>query len=101
MTTAAALDLTANEQQHVRVALRFLHVRFGGWLALGKALKFKDTTLSNVASGRPVTASLAIRVARLVKVGVDELLGGSYPPPGSCPLCGANTGPEAHTNALG
>ncbi len=86
--------ISTKEQQHVRVALRFLRVRFGGWAALGKALKSGEETLSAVASKRPVSASLAFRVARLVDVGIDDLLAGAFPPAGSCPLCGANAGAE-------
>jgi len=84
----AAPDLTVAEQQCVRVALRFLRVRFRGWTSLSQALRVKDTTLSKIAGRGTVTASIAIRTARLVRVGIDELLVGKYPPPGSCPLCG-------------
>jgi hypothetical protein len=31
---------------------------------------------------------MAVRVARMVKVGVDDLLVGKFPPPGECPKCG-------------
>ena|ERR1700722_10621063 len=94
-----SLDLTTEEQQHVRVALRYLRVRFGGWANLAKALRFKDTTLSNVASGRAVTATMAVRMARLVKVGIDDMIGGTYPPKGSCPLCGHGAGSD-NTNGV-
>lgn len=81
-------DLTAEEQAHVRAALRFLRARCGGWAPLAKALGFKDTTLSKVANGRVVAPLLAFRVARLVNVGVDDLLAGKFPSPGTCPHCG-------------
>ncbi len=91
MTTT--YDLTNQEQHHVRVALRFLRVKFGTWATLGKAIRFKDTTLSAVASGHKVVSPmLVVRVARLVKVGLDDLLAGGYPPKGSCPLCGHHKG---------
>ena len=32
---------------------------------------------------------IAFRVARLAKVGVDDVLAGRFPPPGTCPHCGA------------
>ena len=32
--------------------------------------------------------TLALRIARLVGVGVDDVLGGKYPPAGVCPHCG-------------
>jgi hypothetical protein len=82
------VDLTAKEQDHVRGALQFLRRRFDGWQSLAKVLRFKQTTLSNVAKGRTVSASLAFRVARLASVPVDDLLAGSFPAPGTCPHCG-------------
>jgi hypothetical protein len=84
-----ASDLSAAEQQCVRVALKFLRVRFRGWSSLSKALRVKDTTLSKIASGGTVTTSIAVRTARLVRVGIDDLLVGKWPPAGSCPLCGS------------
>jgi hypothetical protein len=81
-------DLTATEQQHVRAALRFMHARYGGWEPVGKALHVNPGTLSQLLGRRAITASLAVRVARTVGVGVDDLLGGKYPPPGVCPYCG-------------
>jgi hypothetical protein len=89
-------DLTATEQHRVRVALRFLRVKFGGWAGLAKALKSGEVMLSAVASKRPVSASLAFRVARLTGVGIDDLLAGKFPPPGSCPLCGHGPAREAN-----
>lgn len=76
-------DLTADEQKNVRTAVRFLSVRCGGWAVLAKALHAHQTTLR-----RAVSASLAVRVARLAGVGVDDVLGGKYPPAGTCPHCG-------------
>jgi hypothetical protein len=90
-------DLTADEQGHVRTALRFLRARCGGWAPLAKALRFKDTTLSNVASGRTVGASMAVRVARLGGVTVDDVLTGRFPSPGTCPHCGHREAPQAAT----
>jgi hypothetical protein len=82
-------DLTAKEQDHVRAALRFLHVRCGTWRTLSKPLKSGWKTLALVASGtRPACASLAVRVARLAGVGVDDVLTGRYPLPGTCAHCG-------------
>jgi hypothetical protein len=88
-------DLTAQEQANVRTALRFLRSRCGGWAPLGKALHLKDTTLCNVARGRAATPTLAFRVARLGGVGVDDVLAGRYPAPGTCPHCGHCEEPRA------
>jgi hypothetical protein len=82
-------DLTLNEQRQVRVALRLLRLRCDGWVPLAKVLHYEGDTLEKVTNGRrPVTASLAFRVARFVEVSVDDLLAGKYAPEGTCPHCG-------------
>lgn len=82
-------DLTAQEQTHVRTALKFLRLRCGTWAVTAKALRLGESTIADVAAGRRVaSALLAFRVARLAKVGVDDLLAGRYPAPGTCPHCG-------------
>ncbi len=81
-------DLTTQEQVNVRTALRFLRSRCGGWAGVGKALGFKESTLSNAMSISPPSASMAIRVARLAGVPVDDVLNGRYPAQGTCPHCG-------------
>jgi len=81
-------DLTNQQEANVRAALQFLRLRFGGWASVAKALRFKEQTLANVAKGRSVSASMAVRVAKLVNVGIDDLLAGKFPPPGTCPYCG-------------
>jgi hypothetical protein len=73
----------------VRAALQFLRARFHGWKAVAKLLHVKEERLSQLGGGKAaVTASLTFRVARLVKVGVDDILAGKYPPEGACPYCG-------------
>ena len=87
--------LTAEEQQNVRAALRFLHIRFGTWQTLAKALRFKRTRLVEATSGREVvSADLVLRVARLVEVPFDDVAAGRYPLPGTCPHCGSGGGAE-------
>jgi hypothetical protein len=82
-------DLTTKEQACARAALQFLRTRCGGWGPLGKALGFSEGTLSGVGAGsRPPTASMAVRVARLASVGVDDVLQGRFPAPRTCPYCG-------------
>lgn len=82
-------DLDEKEQQHVRTALQYLRRRVGAWKPLADALGFQYDTVEKVANarGRNVTASMAIRVARLAGVGVDDLLSGKYIP-GACSRCG-------------
>lgn len=82
-------DLTAQEQGHVRTALRFLRTRSGGWSPIAKVLGFKDSTLSAILNGhKAVSVRLALRIARLAAVGVDDVLAGRFPPAGTCPHCG-------------
>ena len=83
------LDLTAQEQTNVRTALRFLRARMGGWKSVAKVLRFNETSLAHVVSGKKrVSETLAFRAARLAAVSVDDLLAGKFPAPGSCPHCG-------------
>ena len=82
------LDLDGTEQKHVRTALRHLRLRMGAWAPLAKALHYANDTVEKTVNGRrPVTAKMAIRVARLAGVGIDDLLDGKYLP-GACPHCG-------------
>lgn len=88
-------DLTASEQTNVRAALRFLRARCGSYETLSKALGFGKGTASNVVGGRAVSPLVAFRVARLAKVGVDDVLAGRFPEPGVCPHCGHRTAQAA------
>ncbi len=82
-------DLTLTEQRHVRTALRVLRTRMGGGCAVGKALHCVYSTLDKVCNQRrTVTARMAVRVARLVDMPVDDLLAGKFVPEGTCPHCG-------------
>lgn len=81
-------DLDNKEQQHVRAALRYLHRRIGTWKQVAEALRFAPTTIDNVLCGRAVSPTMALRVARLCGVMIDDLLVGRFFPPGACPNCG-------------
>jgi len=82
-------DLTAIEQANVLIAMRHLRVKCGGWKPLADALGFSPHTIRHVREGdRGVSASMALRVAKLAAVGVDDILRGRFPPPGTCPKCG-------------
>ena len=95
-------DLTGAEQTRVRAALRFLRARCGGWANLAKILGFAEDTLGKVANERkPATPVLAFRVARFVKLGVDDVLAGRFPPPGTCPHCGHCAGATTSAPASG
>lgn len=91
IAVARASDLTAEEQGHVRTAMRFLRTRAGSWAALAGVLRFKETYLCDVANERAnatASASLAVRIAKLAQVGVDDVLTGRFPDPRACPHCG-------------
>jgi hypothetical protein len=82
-------DLTAKEQRAVRTALRFLRLRVGAWAPLAKTLRYEWDSIQKVATGkRGVTPALALRVARLAGVPMDELLAGQWLSARVCPHCG-------------
>ena len=81
-------DLTIEEQANVRAAISYLRARVGRTDVLAKALRVDRKTLRN-----PASASLAVRVARFAKVGVDDVLTGRFPDPGVCPHCGQRREP--------
>jgi len=93
----STLDLTLEEQDHVRRALWSLHARVTTWKNVGRVLKFEETTVINCANGkRTVSASMAFRVARFVKVAIDDLLAGKWPEPGTCARCGYKDSRDAN-----
>ena len=82
-------DLTAKEQKAVRTALRFLRLRVGAWGPLAKALRYEWDSIQKVATGRrAVTPALALRVARVAGIGMDELLAGQWLSSRVCSHCG-------------
>jgi hypothetical protein len=64
--------------------LRFLHRRLGNWMLVATALRSRASTVKNVACKGGVSASLAVRVARLAGVAIDDMLGGQFQVP-TCP----------------
>jgi len=81
-------DLDLKEQGNVRATLGYLRGMLGSLGTLAKTLRFTPQTIGRVMKGDdPVSASLAIRVARLLDASVDDLLAGRYRP-GACPKCG-------------
>jgi hypothetical protein len=87
--TVTTLDLSVDEQEHVRNAIHFLRLKLGTWKSLARLLHFEEITLTQSADGsRSVTASMAFRIARVANIKVDELITGHFPVPGTCPRCG-------------
>lgn len=82
-------DLDQKEQTHVRAALRFLNRQLGTWAAVAESIRSTPGTLKKVMGGRDsISASMALRVARLLGVMMDDLLVGRFLPPGACQNCG-------------
>lgn len=81
-------DFTPEQEGHVREALRYLRVRCRGLEAASMALHVDERTLSRTLAGHRVSAVLAVRLAKLLRVGVDDVLTGRIVPPGICPHCG-------------
>jgi hypothetical protein len=95
-------DLTDKEQRSVRTALRFLRLRGGAWGPLAKALRYEWDSIQKVAAGkRAVTPALALalalRVARLGGIGMDELLAGQWLSARVCPHCDGRVGESNET----
>lgn len=81
-------DFDEKEQKNVRTALRFLRLRIGAWEPLAKALRYEMDSVEKMVNGRrAVTARMALRVARIAGVSIDDLLEGRYLQ-GACPHCG-------------
>lgn len=80
--------LTAQEQAHVRLAVRYLRTRLGSWVAVARAVRIKRATVRRVRDGGKVRPYLADRVARAVAVRVEDLKAGTYLGPDPCPNCG-------------
>jgi hypothetical protein len=81
-------DLDKKEENHVRTALHYLRYQLGGVKPVAKALGTTPLTVIRVTGEYTgVSASLALRVARLLDVPFDDLLLGRYQP-GACPKCG-------------
>jgi hypothetical protein len=81
-------DITREEQENVRKALRFLAQRFGDWAKLAAAMGTSKATVYAAARGRAVSAGMAIRAARVAWEPVESLLTGAWPRPSTCPHCG-------------
>src|SRR5262249_40377888 len=83
-----ASDLSTEEQQRVRAAIRHTHARVGDWMVVVKVLRFAKNTVTDMVYGRtPVSASMAFRVAHFLGASIDDLLAGRFTPPSTCPYC--------------
>lgn len=81
------------EEQRLRAALRNARALFGTWACAADALYVATDTLISAASGNgPVSAEVAVRLARALGKPLDAL---TRPPTDAriCPTCGAARGP--------
>lgn len=84
-----ATELTVEEQENVRRALRVLKVRYGDYTVVAARMKLSYDNVRRVASGeRPAGGRVAIRVAQIAGASVDDVLAGRYPGPEACRHCG-------------
>ncbi len=85
-------ELTPEERENVRKAIRVLRTRHGGADKLAKALGVSTPRVEGVMTtrGKP-GAAIALYVARLAGVHVEDVLSGAFPAPGACPMCGRVT----------
>src|SRR5262249_21229152 len=78
-----------DEENRIRAALRHARVLFRGWVACAAVLHVSSNTANLIASGkRPVTALVALRLARALETPLEAL----YRAPAdasTCPHCGA------------
>lgn len=84
--TRRSSDLTPEEQEATRVAIRFLAKRFGSFKKLSTSMR---ANVELAASKRgTVSAGIALRVARAAGVPLEDVLAGRFPAKGACPHCG-------------
>jgi hypothetical protein len=87
--TVGSSDLTPEEQRHARAAIRFLIKRHGTSEKLAKAMKANAGTLkASLSADYGLSAGLALRVARVAGVPLEDMLAGRWPSPAACPYCG-------------
>lgn len=80
--------LTPEEQANVMAALHELRARMGTWGAVALAFGVHVKTMKRIKRGAITpSARHAISAARLLGVGVDDVLGGAARKAGVCPLC--------------
>jgi hypothetical protein len=82
--------LTAEEQEHLRVALVFLRARIGTWAMVAKVVRSKRANLRRVRAGNRIRGmrALARRVSRVVGVDASDVLSGRFLPSLTCSRCG-------------
>lgn len=81
-------DFTLAEQECLRNALYYCRAKFGSWKRLAQVMRYEEQTVSQIGSGhRNVAPALVIRMSKILKVPVEDLTSGRFPPSGTCPRC--------------
>lgn len=85
--------LAPDEEASVRLALEVLRAQHAGsWKAVAAALKSNKRTLTKLLCfERRITATYALRVARLLGEPLGNILSGAFKANHECPTCGAVT----------
>jgi transcriptional regulator with XRE-family HTH domain len=86
--------LTPDEGENVLAALRVLRARRGSWAVVAKAMGVTKRQLSAYRNELRPTVALAVRVARLAGVGVEDVLSGAFAKPRLCSSCGQLLPPD-------
>ena len=81
-------ELSLEEQAHAKVAVRFLRARLGSWATLAERTGLSIAILRHTMGKRSrVSANVALRVARVAGVPLEDVLRGAWPG-NACPTCG-------------
>ncbi|HTA91228.1 MAG TPA: hypothetical protein VK745_16695 [Polyangiaceae bacterium] len=87
--TAKLSALTAEEQANVLAFALKLRAEYRSWEAFAVALGVKQLAAFRACTGlQEPCAGLALRLARMAKVSVEDVLSGAFAKPGCCPMCG-------------
>ncbi len=78
--------LMPTEQENAKRALRALCKRIGGARKAALAMGMSHGAVAHAAGKRPVSAEMALRIARAARVPVSDVLRGVWPP--RCWACG-------------
>jgi hypothetical protein len=87
--------LLPGEEENVRRAMTVLHLRFGNWTRVAKAIGAHRVTVERVLNiRRRATPAFAMRVARLLGAPLGDVLSGAFPGEAQCPMCGTIRDPS-------
>jgi len=82
-------DLDAEQRKNVMAALRAIIAELGDARAVARAIGVNDWTVRRVARGEcKPSAGLAVRLAKLAGVSVEDVLSGRLAQERVCPSCG-------------